>query len=102
MDVKCWVWRKFQETESGIWQHLRSGGSSHALNEWQLRQDGKQALHLRMSGVTGEFPSKRKRYSFAIFLCGPEVTPNDPASLIACTADGTQSFTWTSPDIGPA
>ena len=117
---------EFQLNESGTWEHLSGGGSGWSPRQrWDL-QDGRGVLHLRMEGSSGTSPfDARRKFSFAAFLCGPAVTtvevdrrhgiriadvsagpgwltvlwtPDDPAVVTAYTADGRQSFLWTSPN----
>ena len=119
---------EFQQNESGSWEHLSGGGSGWSPTQrWDL-QDGRDLLHFRMGGTSEESPfDARRRFSFAVFLCGPAVTtvevhrrlgsrmadvsagpgwlavlwtPGDPAEVRASTADGRQSFLWASPDEG--
>jgi hypothetical protein len=115
---------EFQQNDAGVWQHLSGGGSGWSRRQrWDL-QEGRDALHLRMAGSSGSSPfDSRREFSFAVFLCGPAVTtvevgrrhgvrvadvtagpgwlavlwiPGDPAAVTAYTADGRQSFFWTS------
>ena len=115
---------EFQQNEAGVWEHLSGGGSGWSRRQrWNL-QEGRDALHLRMAGSSGSSPfDSRREFSFAVFLCGPAVTtvevgrrhgvrvadvtagpgwlavlwiPGDPAAVTAYTADGRQSFFWTS------
>jgi hypothetical protein len=115
----------FEQNEAGTWEHSSGGASGWSRNNrWDL-QDGREALHLRMEGSSARSPfDARRKFSFAVFLCGPAVTtveverrlgiriadvhagpgwftvlwtPGDPAAVTAYAADGRQSFFWTSP-----
>jgi hypothetical protein len=115
----------FQQNEAGTWEHSSGGASGWSRSHrWDV-QDGREALHLRMEGSSARSPfDARRKYSFAVFLCGPAVTtvevnrrhgiriadvsagpgwltvlwtPGDPAAVTAYAADGHQSFFWTSP-----
>jgi hypothetical protein len=122
---------EFQETPSGQWRHLGGTGSGTSLDARQHLQDALAALHLRVSGASGKFlfEPERKPFSYAVFLSGPEVAtvevlrqfgtrtasvsagpgwisvlsmPGDLAVVNAYTADKDLTFTWTSPEEGPA
>jgi len=115
---------EFQQDVTGKWEHLAGGGSGWSPRQrWDL-QDAREALHYRMGGSSGESPfDARRKFSFAVFLCGPAVTtveverrngirtadvsagpgwltllwtPDDSAAVTAYTANGKQSFLWTS------
>jgi hypothetical protein len=117
---------EFQQNEAGAWEHLSGGGSGWTLRQrWDLH-DAREALHFRMGGSSGKSPfDTRREFSFAVFLCGPAVStveverrlgirtadvtagpgwlavlwlPDDPAAVTAYTADGRQSFLWTTPN----
>jgi hypothetical protein len=116
---------EFHELEKGQWVHLGGAASGTPLEQRQQLQEGRQELHLRLGGSSGKFLlEERPEYSYMVFLCGPDVatvgvqrspgirtadvssgpgwlavlwTPDDLATLDAFTADGTQTFTWTSP-----
>jgi hypothetical protein len=113
----------FQEM-GGEWQRLGGGSGSHAVD---LRHELPETsvLHRRMGGSSGEsLFDARRRFSHMIFVCGLDVasvkvhrrhevrtadvsrgpgwlavlwTPDDPATVRACTSDGTETFDWTSP-----
>jgi hypothetical protein len=116
---------EFQRNEAGVWEHLSGGGSGWSPEQrWDL-QEGRDALQVRMEGSSGRSPfDARRELSFAVFLCGPAVTTvevarrlgtriadvsagpgwlavlwtaGDPATVTAQSADGRQSFRWTSP-----
>ncbi len=116
---------EFQQKEAGTWEHTGGGGSGWMSRQrWEL-QEGRDALHRRMGGSTAASPFiARRPTSFAVFFCGPAVTtvevgrrrgtraadvsagpgwlavlwtPDDAARVTAFTADGRQSFLWTSP-----
>ena len=115
----------FHGLEKGQWKHLGGAGSGTPLEQRQQLSKGRQELHVRVGGSAGEFLlEERPQYSYKVFLCGPEVanvrvqrshgirtadvtsgpgwlgilwTPDDPATVSAFTADGTQTFTWTLP-----
>jgi hypothetical protein len=116
---------EFQQNEAGSWKHLSGGGSGWSPKQrWDL-PDGRDLLHFRMGGSSGRSPfDARRELSFAVFLCGPAVatvevgrrlgtriadvsagpgwlavlwTADDPATVTAYSADGRQSFLWTSP-----
>ena len=118
-------WDEFQQNEAGTWEHLSGGGSGWSSRpRWDL-PDGRDALHLRVEGSSVRSPfDARREFSFAVFLCGPAVTTvevdrrhgtrvadvsagpgwlavlwtaDDPARVAAYSADGRQSFRWTSP-----
>ena len=115
---------QFQQNEAGTWEHLAGSGSAWSLGQrWDL-QEARDALHFRMGGSSGTSPfDARREFSFAVFMCGPAVTtvevdrrqgtriadvsagpgwlavlwtPDDPAVVTAFTADGRQSFLWSS------
>lgn len=115
---------EFQRNEAGSWEHLSGGGSGWSSRQrWEL-QDGRDLLHFRMGGSSVRSPfDARREFSFAVFLCGPAVTTvevgrrlgtriadvsagpgwlaalwtaDDPATVTAYSADGRQSFLWTS------
>jgi hypothetical protein len=115
----------FQQNEGGTWEHSSGGASGWSRSHrWDL-PDGREALHLRMEGSSARSPSDaRRKFSFAVFLCGPAVTtievdrrhgiriadvtagpgwltvlwtPGDPAAVTAYAADGHQCFFWTPP-----
>ena len=117
---------EFQQNEAGKWEHAGGGGSGWLPRQrWEL-QEGRDTLHLQMEGSTAESPFiARRPTSFAVFFCGPAVTtvevnrrhgarvadvsagpgwltvlwtPDDAARVTAFTADGRQSFLWTSPN----
>ena len=117
---------EFQQNEAGAWEHLSGGGSGWLPQQrWDLPTE-REALQVRTVGSSGESPfDARRKFSFAIFLCGPAVstveierrsgnriadvsagpgwlavlwTPDDPAVVRASTADGRQTFLWTSPN----
>jgi hypothetical protein len=117
---------EFQQDETGTWQHLSGSGFGWSLQQrWEL-PEGRDALHFRMGGSSGQSPfDVRRQFSFAVFMCGPAVTtvevdrrhgiriadvsagpgwlavlwtPEDGAALTAHAADGRHSFHWTSPD----
>ncbi len=114
----------FQRNQAGVWEHSASSAESWSPEQrWDL-QDGRETLQLRIGGSSGSSTFEaRREFSFAVFLCGPAVstvevtrrqgirkadvsagpgwltvlwTPDDPAGVIAYTADGRQSFVWTS------
>jgi hypothetical protein len=114
----------FQQNETGAWEHSASSGSSWSPEQrWDL-QDGRETLRLRMEGSSGSSTFEaRREFSFVVFWCGPAVslvevdrrhgtrkadvsagpgwltvlwTPDDPAGVTAYTADGRQTFVWTS------
>jgi hypothetical protein len=116
---------EFQQNEAGMWEHLGGGGSGWSPDRrWDL-PSGREALHFRMGGSSGESPfDERRKFSFAVFLCGPAVatveidrrqgtrtadvsagpgwlavlwTPDDPAVVRAYTADRRPPFQWASP-----
>ena len=118
---------EFQQDEAGRWEHTGGGGSGWSPQQrWELRE-GRDALHLQMEGSTAESPFVARRpTSFAVFFCGPAVTtvqvarrlgtrvadvsagpgwlavlwtPDDPARVSAFSADGRQSFLWTSQSV---
>lgn len=116
---------EFQQNATGTWEHS-AGSTSGWLPRprWDLPSE-RDALHFRMGGSSGESPfDARRSFSFAVFLCGPAVTTvevdrrhgsriadvsagpgwlavlwtsDDPVVLRAYSADGRQSFQWTSP-----
>lgn len=118
---------EFHELENGQWSHLGGAASRTPLEQRQQLQDGTQELLPRLGGSSGSFLlEKRPQYSYMIFLCGPEVstvrvqrshgirtadvssgpgwlgvlwTPDDLATVYAFIADGTKTFTWTSPPL---
>ena len=96
------------------------------MEQRQRLQERSQELQPRLGGSCREILlEERPRYSYMVFLCGPDVatvrvhrshpdqrtadvrlgpgwlavlwTPDDLATVNAFTADGTQTFTWTSP-----
>jgi hypothetical protein len=116
---------EFQQNDAGTWEHLAGGGHGWSPSQrWDLPSE-REALHFRMGGSSGESPfDARRKFSFAAFLCGPAVTTveierrhgiriadvsagpgwlailwtsDDPAVVRAYTADGRQSFLWSSP-----
>jgi hypothetical protein len=121
-------WDGFQQNGAGTWKHSAGGASGWSSSQrWDL-PFAREALHFRMGGTSEESPfDARRRFSFAVFLCGPAVTTvevdrrrgsrmadvsagpgwlavlwtaDDPAVVRASTADGRQSFLWTAPDEG--
>jgi hypothetical protein len=116
---------EFQLNEAGAWEHVSGAGSGWSPRQRGDLPAAREALHLRMGGSSGESPfDARRRVSFAVFLCGPAVTrveidrrhgsriadvsagpgwlailwtSDDPAVVRAYTADGRQSFLWSSP-----
>jgi hypothetical protein len=117
---------EFQQNEAGTWEHLTGGATGWLPTQrWELPSE-REELHFRMGGSSGESPfDARRKFSFAVFLCGPAVTtvqvnrrhgirtadvsagpgwlgvlwaPGDPALVSAYTADGRQSFLWISPN----
>jgi hypothetical protein len=118
-------WDGFQQNEAGTWEHLTGGGSGWSpMQRWDLPSE-RDALRMRMGVSSGESPfDARRKFSFAIFLCGPAVasveidrrlgvriadvsagpgwlavlwTSDDPAVVRGYTADSRQSFLWASP-----
>jgi hypothetical protein len=117
---------EFQQDQTGRWKHVGGSGSSWSSDlRWDI-QEARESLQFRMGGSSGTSPFEdRRAFSFAVFRCGPAVasveverqygirnadvtagpgwltvlwTPEDPATVTACTALGQQSFFWTSPD----
>jgi hypothetical protein len=117
---------EFQQNEAGTWAHLAGSASAWSPTQrWDL-PSARDELHFRMGGSSGGSPfDARRRLSFAVFFCGPAVTtvevtrrrgirtadvsagpgwlgvlwtPDDPAVVAATSADGRQSYVWTSPD----
>lgn len=117
---------EFQRNQTGAWEHLAGGASSWSpMPRWDL-PSGRDELHFRMGGSLSESPfDSRRKFSFAVFLCGPAVTtvevsrrlgirtadvsagpgwlgvlwtPDDPALVAAQAADGRWSFEWASPN----
>jgi hypothetical protein len=115
---------EFQRNDAGVWEHLSGGGSGWSPRQRWDMEDGRDLLHFRMGGSSGRSPfDARRELSFAVFECGPAVTTvevgrrlgtrvadvsagpgwlavlwtaDDPAEVTASTADGRQSFLWTS------
>lgn len=120
---------EFLELEKGRWSHLGGSASGTPLEQRQRLQEPSQELQLRLGGTSGKFLlEERPQYSYSVFLCGPDVatvrvqrshgrrtadvssgpgwlgvlwTPDDLATVDAFTADGTQTFTWTSQPSAP-
>jgi hypothetical protein len=117
---------EFDQTDTGLWDRRGGGGSEgHDLGERESLVAGREALHLRVSGDTGWSAFEtRPEFEFAAFLCGPDVATveirrqrgvrtadlrvgpgwlavvwakDDPAQVLAFSARGTQSFSWTPP-----
>ncbi len=65
---------EFQQSEAGTWEHLTGAGIAWSpTRRWDL-PTGREALHLRVGGTSGESPfDGRRERSFAVFLCGPAV-----------------------------
>ena len=116
---------EFQLNEAGSWEHLSGSGSGWSPRQrWDV-QEGRDLLHFRMGGSSAKSPFEdRREFSYAVFFCGPAVTTvdvgrrlgirmadvsagpgwlavlwtaDDPATVTAHSADGRQSFFWTSP-----
>src|ERR1700722_7457042 len=68
-------WDGFQLNDAGTWDHLAGGGSGWSpAQRWDLPSE-RDALHVRVGLSSGESPfDARRKYSFAVFLCGPAVT----------------------------
>jgi hypothetical protein len=119
---------EFQQNEVGTWEHLTGAAVAWSpTRRWDLAS-GREALHLRMAGSSGESPfDDRRQRSFAVFLSGPAVakveierrhgvriadvsagpgwfgvlwTPDDSVVVAAYTATGRRSFVWTSANDG--
>jgi hypothetical protein len=115
---------EFHQNEAGRWEHWSGAASAWSPTQrWDV-PSGRDQLHLRMRGSSDVSPfDARRRLSFAVFFCGPAVTtvevtrrrgirtadvsagpgwlgvlwtPDDPALVTATSADGRQSFVWTS------
>ena len=120
---------EFQQNEAGSWAHLAGSASAWSPTQrWELPSE-REELHFRMGGWSGRSPfDARRELSFAVFECGPAVTTvevgrrlgtrvadvsagpgwlavlwtaDDPAEVTATSADGRQSFVWTSPNAPP-
>jgi hypothetical protein len=116
---------EFKRTEPGQWDYVSGSGISHDLDKrTTLTVDG-QTLHLCMSGKSGWSPLEpRARIESAVFLCGPDVgsveirrrggvriadlrtgpgwlgvvwAEGDPPEVVAFTAQGSQTFSWSPP-----
>jgi hypothetical protein len=116
----------FGQTDTGQWDRRGGGGSEgRDLGERESLVAGREALHLRVSGDTGWSAFEtRPEFEFAAFLCGPDVATveirrhrgvrtadvrvgpgwlsvvwakDDPVQVLAFSAHGTQSFSWTPP-----
>lgn len=116
---------EFLHVNDGQWSHLGGAASGTPLHQRQQVSEGRNELHHRLGAHTGTFRFEvRPQYSYKVFLCGPDIasvhvqrsagirkvdvrsglgwlavlwTPDDTATVIAFTADGTQTFTWMSP-----
>ena len=117
---------EFDQTDAGLWDRRGGGGSEgHDLGERQSLIVGRNALHLRGIGDTGWSAfEERPQFGHAVFLCGPDVfnveirrhrgvrtadvqvgpgwlsvvwAKDDPAEVLAFTAQGSQTFSWTPP-----
>lgn len=114
----------FQQSAAGVWEHSTGGARAWVPTQrWELPSP-RDVLDLRMAGSSGASPFEARRtFSFGVFLCGPAVTAveierphgvrmadvsagpgwlavlwtaDDPAVVRASTAEGRQSFQWTS------
>ena len=117
---------EFERTDAGLWNRQGGGGSGgHTLSERQGLIVGRSALHFRAGCTTGWSPFEvRPEFGHAVFLCGPDVVTveirrqrggrtadvrdgpgwlsvvwakDDPAEVLAFTAQGSQTFRWAPP-----
>lgn len=115
---------EFVLTDGGLWDRQGGGASGHGLGERENLIVGRDVLHLRVSGDTGWSVQAKPQFGHAVFLCGPDVATveirrqrgvrtadvrvgpgwlsvvwaqDDPAEVLAFTAQGSQTFSWTPP-----